>query len=937
MAQSSLDKQIAIYEKVINGTKTTAEIKAEVKQAKDTANAVDANNNKQPTTEETLTEIKGHISARVDEISQPARYFKPVFLLQQMTPCIHARVHMKRSDGSPLVYDLFDQYTNPDTNTSKPIHNYIKSFEWDMLHKEDPAMLEVVDVDAYFLEELVMRMTAFSRDPTSNSLWDGLVYVEMEFGWYVPPTVAAQYSATNVQFTKTVMGILQKPDIKFDSNGIVRCTFHIRIDSALYPPLMWNRPYNDLGTNPAHDIILFEFINDITNIYTTDFSIKAMVKRKLSDIAIQYIKHMIVYLQSNYFDGAGEATDIIELIRVIVRMFDKNISAAVMSALNDFGAPQVVNVSNDIKSIANKNWLNTLGLTPSQMLANLQNQETLSVVMNPFDLNWPNMPIGQLTAQSPATSIWCNHMQNIRNVAMKAFTDSVNNDGDVNNVESIPEVIIVNFMEKVTPILLNAKIHPLLMEQYILGRFCQTPDSVIERYNENKPLGERGIDVLYVPIVSNSSIEPKWYWDSLQGKTNVDQKLTFDEKAKWCTKKVKDYTLDISVGWIDYINNIIQNQICNFKFADEESKNTIVSQTKDDPSNTSKKTKDDPLVQEVDVICNAFVCMPRGSKANIDLIKLIIKAKGGNNSTGEDLIEKARLNKQNFGNNYDVYHDDCVQLWLMKDIHPGTSLFNADAGLGNILQAFSYRPNMEDSTWNPGIPDVKGINYPDILSFDPTFDYVTAAASVLQNQRQAEVVNGENESSSAILQLLQTANRLASQITNEQKNKNAKAQTNNDVKQLKDVISQLKTQSNDLNNPIFQEANYFNFDIDPSKSRTEQMYMKDAIEGKRKVQDFRRRMLFSSVNMEASLRVVGDASYDINDLGKYIYLKVSQPDGGVSFFTGLWTVLNIKQAISAGKFETTFSLRLETTSDPDVKEAIKTAIYQQDNMSVKYR
>ena len=174
----SLKQQIAIYQQIVADANKTISGNVQTPASQNSG----AETATTPSIEESAAEIKRKVFSRTDQIEMPARYIKPAFFLNEMTPTIHARVHMKRRDGSPLVYDLFDQYTNPETNTLKPIHNYIKSFEWDIMHREDAAMLEVVDVDAYFLEELVMRMTAMSRDPNPSSIWDGLIYIEVEYG-----------------------------------------------------------------------------------------------------------------------------------------------------------------------------------------------------------------------------------------------------------------------------------------------------------------------------------------------------------------------------------------------------------------------------------------------------------------------------------------------------------------------------------------------------------------------------------------------------------------------------------------------------------------------------------------------------------------------------------------------------------------------------------
>jgi len=75
-------------------------------------------------------------------------------------------------------------------------------------------------------------------------------------------------------------------------------------------------------------------------------------------------------------------------------------------------------------------------------------------------------------------------------------------------------------------------------------------------------------------------------------------------------------------------------------------------------------------------------------------------------------------------------------MFFISDIMPSDGLFNKHIGQQQILQTYSVRAgkNPDDMNgYNPGYPTVWDVNFPDVISFQPTCDYHTAVRSLMAN------------------------------------------------------------------------------------------------------------------------------------------------------------------------------------------------------------
>jgi hypothetical protein len=336
---------------------------------------------------------------------------------------------------------------------------------------------------------------------------------------------------------------------------------------------------------------------------------------------------------------------------------------------------------------------------------------------------------------------------------------------------------------------------------------------------------------------------------------------------------------------------------------------------------------------------NSMITTSKGAVEQLKLMQKLLKASSKINTSSlqktEEIIDK-HLAKANASINTAKMKQ---WLFLIKDQMPGGGFYDPAHGESSILQAFSFRAALSpeaaaNEQWNPGYPSCWDVNFMDILSFEPEFDFWTAQTAVSQNmiplkykEGMAEYTDKDIKSRQELTEQflkIQSALTTSKTISEETKKKN--------IVELQDLVNQLKQLES---NSIIKErvgAYPVTFNMDFEKKVSNNGSVPEVLAAKKSLQQFRNRMMTEVLNIKAKMTVIADPSFKYNDAQKYIFVKVINNDGSTSIFTGLYRINSCTQKISAGNFLTEMELMRDSTTSSEVADSMYQGIYNNDRM-----
>lgn len=206
--------------------------------------------------EEVNQVILNKLANKQTNINTNAKYFKPAFLLNTLTPFLRITLQTYNFSGELVQLDLFD-------DTKDPSYNYLRSFKYDMTEKGE-FTIELVDADQTIVEFLTLKFTQLQKSIMKTQEETNVTFL-IEYGWHVPPDVKEGYEG-KVIFTRSVIAKLLKVETKYDSNGVINATISGVVDETLFIPYTNFKPYMVLGRAPAVNlvvILLLQFIEAI--------------------------------------------------------------------------------------------------------------------------------------------------------------------------------------------------------------------------------------------------------------------------------------------------------------------------------------------------------------------------------------------------------------------------------------------------------------------------------------------------------------------------------------------------------------------------------------------------------------------------------------------------------------------------------------------------
>ena len=951
---SDIKRDIRILENYIhNAEKAMNRSEGGVIHAEEIQSATIESFNSESTKDQVFSQING-LRKTLGEGSQfgdgRPRYFKPSFLLEYLAPVIHAKIYLRMPGGKLQIYDIFTdtKQSTLDNPNPQPTHNYIKSFTYNLFgENSNQAQLELVDVDSSLIEALVLRFqTLMTMQGGGSDSNEGTVMIEVEYGWSVPESLEEKYNrsfgdAANVKFTKSSMFLLTKPVMKYNLDGSISCTLEMTADPTRVPPFIWWSPIEELGKYPIANIAMTNFLTTMIQIFKNN-----------KNNPQKFINNLGKWIYIEFMNGSGDIADLYILLQSIADMLDLEITAS-------SACP-----TNELTNLAKKLFENAE--TPEETRA-LRINETIEKAYE--ELIGKEINIGKIlgtalnkqrsgklntkgTEETPdndekfigqsklrALALKPIYKENeINNKAVEYFHKSIFDEkigstfyesfsNKLRKTKDTDPVLfrkMEDFLGKVTPFLLEWDIHPLVAEFYFMEKFW---DKVGE---DNAHLGDESADsaeLVYISMFELNDIMPVGIYDKI---VNGDPVVfTRAQKEQWC-KKVRNYNVTAGSSWFSIIENSIRTQ--KFHYTTEDTNQAqILSGTQEVEKDSEGAFKGQYSVP-ADIQCNTIITSPEGMAVNLEIMLNLLKYNKAI-EPGDERIKKIRetINRART----ETYVGKKWVLFL-KDLMPNSQVFKQDPNRSDLLQAFSFRPNKspnfmtDKESWNPGYPNVWDVNFPDVISFEPDFDFFNGLQAVTMAMKPLKMGEGIVDVVDKRVELLEKISQHRERLESASEAEAQQAE----LRELKDLLRDLKEIQNESGSNQQLPAYPVTFNMDFDNKVTNNGSLPEVLAAKKSTQQFRKRLMLEQLNITANMTVVGDPSFNYDDHGKYIFIKVIHNDGSLSVFTGIYHLQNCVQTISNGDFKTQFTLRNDGTTDPTIANLMSEGIYNTDRMVV---
>lgn len=901
------------------------------------------------------------LTKKQNEMSSPARYFKPAFLLDTLTPFLTVSIMLYDSDNQPYYINVLSG-EEPDV-----IHNNLKSFKYTVLSPAPHAEISLIDVDQEIIEMLMIRFAALgmNQQTTSSSTIDLLI----EYGWTVSPELHAAYN-DQVAFTEKIIMKFNKMDIKVNPEGTTEATFSGIID-MLPPPYHTLTPYKVITQNPAVVLVLLNLLQMIQNsweinpddIYDpweeskTQVNLVQSTAKYLYFIChirdIEQIRQVIEAITGYYF---GEKPDVLQ--KLITK---KTIESGLFGTVNDSG--KWVKGKKGFISLyeaTGKNKTQTVveqyfkDLKPINMSDTLQN--LLSAVPGSDGNTFPspvqflqNITKPNIPREGDNEAYLSELLRNADPIAAikTALTKGRQFAKNRENPPRYSAQALDNMVQLLTTVAKNVYIHPIAVWYYTYVKFLDT----IAEFNNAPPANMNPgfkLQQYFITLIDFQNVHPLKYatmdYDESSGRftsIELDDTLLYSkiEQHKWC-KPAQEFYCATNTTWIDYLKKLTDLLYVRYE-TDDAAQATSMAKTQklnDDsqpvvessPKATYKKNEavtqgstEKTYYVPMRLNTSGFLASPAQAARVGKILYKLTKLTSNNetpNPSQRNLQERLRKLSQTLDTNVRGKQNRVIM--FISDIASTDGIFNVNTAATSIVQTYSIRGSArpgDTKDYNPGWPTVWDTNFPDVISFSPEMDFSTAMRTItdsidtplnnMQSSSPGGIVSDEFRTvRDKLLKELSTLDKMSPS-----KNKKLKAQRATiiqDVDKLMAKYETLSKASSGVKLSPYSNKETVTFPIDWEQRASYSGQTGEALIMKKKMQDFRRLLIMNALQGKATLKVIGDPSFMINDVGggKWIFLKFIKPNGELGIYTGLYILQNVTHEISSGQFTTTLEL-----------------------------
>jgi len=872
--------------------------------------------------------IKDRIDGLRDVTKTKPLFTKPVYFLQTATPYIKAQLVIVGGKQDSLTYIFLPPSTTNLENENKgSYNNIIKNFEYST--QDHKVKLVITDADQDIIEYIGYIL--------GNMLMSVAPVLEIEYGWYHKDSSIdlqnfmdlsdyqgdrASVIETRCYFRRSLFCVVTDFEHTYSNEGVLELTF-IGMKEMNFPePFQHFLPYDFVGKNPG---VTLQMIHTLYSFYIF-FGEELQNKKTSESIKKKNIGEFIIKFL--YFFKQIKSTDGIIHVLLSSFAFFTNDTLIIQSDSNEF--EYFVN------------FLNNLGKDEKQS-KNVKNKKFVNMFVN-----------NQIDIKKYKIDSTFKNLQEIFNLFQKSNSLISIQDNLRTLLSDNTEVSksLRKLVMDLTPVLNNSLIHPWDILQFMKQTFKEQLKTIKEKSKNDSSLSDdkkRDIDKTHVSYIQG--FNDGYIGGYKNPNDNVDVYNFGNENY---LIKASDINLNPSSSWSQVFKMVSEKCFVwigeqdwqQIKDGDTSPQSNKESIEKEKIAIGSKEVKNQVPTK---IIGNCFEMSKEEATQNIYTLLQIVEARqqfqqslNVKPNILQDIVTTSNA-IDDIKKEYKIISDlpkGTPVLLLSFEVIPGVdSLYNPLNGKQQILQAYSFRmankravafTNTESndfSQYNPGYPSVWDIDFPDILSFQPKLNFRDQVANVGAVMKESiPALQQKIEAKTLEISILEKENPTGNN-SEEKKKENKKK-----IEEAKQELASIRRQK-EYFSQYHGKVPYTNPSLLIFKNPLVENSSFADIQGRRKVmQEFRKHSLLASTNITADLDVIGDPIYDVNALGKYIFIKYYTKDGDLSYFTGIYVIQNIKHAISNGQYITSLSLLKDSTAgSSELAGQLYNAVTQSDN------
>lgn len=845
-------------------------------------------------------DIKNRLNGLRNIIDTRPCFLKPAYLLQNSTPHVSATLTFigGGEDEDLMTYDFL-----PPSEAGK-YNNIIKNFEFDVTASS--VKLTITDADEDLIEYFAFMF--------ANLLLVNPPILEIEYGW-ADNSKDGSRNVTNyiedfrnasdslVYFRRKIFCHVNDFEHSYSTEGVLELTFLGSYGTSFPQPFQHFLPYHYMGSTPGITLqllhVLFVYKNLLNSfVYTNNV-------RVVLDDFLYPLAHFLI-LEKDIID----VDSIIEFIKATLKMFRTDLYTNIIGPNNTLMVILRKDLETFVKSVESNGNINQ---TYFNKIYNL--------ISNPKP---------EIVTENKSILDNLNSMKKIFEDKSYYKKFKILRDFLKDNTSKFSKELR-EYISTITPILTEATIHPFDVLRYISGIF---EEQFYELTKKSTDSAVSNSEFVVMQGFENGHIGG-YYIELKDKKDEYEDEAQFQKKYERSTKpflvKAGSISLLATSSWDDLFSMLADKCRVWINKSDWERLNKQVGGVIEKFEEEERKKKNLQDVNPTQMTGRCFALKRTDALFNLETFKLILEARSKDFQNCEDQIKTLKENIELVNK---MSNDGWVIL-VSLDVVPGIEqLFDPINGKNQILQAYSYRAGnilaFSDeegnnfTQYNPGYPSVWHINFPDVISFQPKFNLKNQIDNVANVMKQ-KVANFKDEIDKKEVELTELRGATYKEKDKQENNKLEISEKEKEIKTLQQQKQYFELYHDDV---PYTDPSMMIFDEPLIQVST----LADVQEKRKVMQEFRKHALVAAVNIEAELEVLGDPIFDIHTGGKYLFLKYMTQMGNLSYFTGIYSIMNIKHIINPGEFKTSFTLQKDATAgSSEFAEQMKSAIVLNDN------
>lgn len=855
-------------------------------------------------------------------LENAAKFVKPIALLDYYTPYIKVKIfHLQTLPGftNEQESSLFE--TESKINDSTIIqNNYIESFSYEGGAGKQDFTLKIIDSNLDFSDTLLMR---FAKE------FENGIYLNIDYGWSNKENkanVKIDGITKTVFFTNSFLGFFKDLEIDEEATGKRTIIITGHLFNALPGKLNSITPYNEMGPLPMMTYQLLRFL-------ALDEDEMFSILRTASTYTSQSDPGAKIKIKNK-----------------------KDIKNSITGGNDDRYRKAIQNFTREEEKLSNNDPRKKL---LESILNNVDNGGNTNNQVNEIEKFYTNKDFKSLlqgndpfsNAANELVKLFSTILRDIRIhpwVAFKYITQIMQQ--KMKDAGMANETFVINdFASFIDPNSFKSDLNFDLkaIQNTLVGwDSSMETDTLAEQYaNDDKNDSLRVIGILPTDIAIAQGDDWNTVLRQCASKCFIFTKKSFD-----LDKETGDIKLTAS-GQPKKLTQAELNKLAgknlddNLKagiFKDLTGKFTKIEPLKVQCFATSKQNILDIFTGQI-LLNKAKVKQSALSASEFDSTDQGSKAQETQMIASNKIIQKYydKIKNQDDEKNSNGYY--VINIYNNKQ----SELFDNNFATQNIHQAYSYRfttQNEYASNFNPGLPKLKMINFPDVINFKPDLkgifgwlQNIVKASKNLKVDIPADKTSTIRIVSSEERDLEVKKTQIQEELKNIQDDKKI-ASSKEGREKVKDLQQQLldadkfqTTKIDDENiaqryrNPI-----YLNMKIPLSFIYGNGRSNNDIGIIKNNIVNFRKRFLSQSANYPATLEIFGDPSFNeiVNFGTALVFIKAYNPDGSDSMHTGIYRIQGFRHEIAPGNFKTTLTLMKENKHEnPNFKKDLRNIIY----------